>query len=101
MAAHMHIQRHDWPGNVRELERFAERFALGLDPEEDSNTIGSASPGLAERTNQFEAELIQEVLSRHQGDAKRSMEILKLPRKTFYDKLSRHGIRISDYRGKK
>jgi two-component system C4-dicarboxylate transport response regulator DctD len=56
---------------------------------------------LAERINQFEAELIQEVLGRHQGDAKRSMEILKLPRKTFYDKLSRHGIRISDYRGKK
>jgi two-component system C4-dicarboxylate transport response regulator DctD len=101
MAAHMHLQRHDWPGNVRELERFAERFALGLDPEEGSNAIGNASPGLAERINQFEAELIQEVLSRYQGDAKRSMEILKLPRKTFYDKLSRHGIRISDYRGEK
>lgn len=101
IIAHMHLQRHDWPGNVRELERFAERFALGLDPEEGSNSISNSSPGLAERINQFEAELIQEVLSRHQGDAKRSMEILKLPRKTFYDKLSRHGIRISDYRGKK
>lgn len=101
ITAHMYLQRHDWPGNVRELERFAERFALGLDPEEDSTAIGSASPGLTERINQFEAELIQEVLSRHQGDAKRSMEILKLPRKTFYDKLSRHGIRISDYRDKK
>jgi two-component system C4-dicarboxylate transport response regulator DctD len=101
MAAHMHLQRHDWPGNVRELERFAERFALGLDPEEGSNAIGNSSPGLAERINQFEAELIQEVLSRHQGDAKRSMDVLKLPRKTFYDKLSRHGICISDYRGKK
>ena len=100
MAAHMYLQRHDWPGNVRELERFAERFALGLDPEEGPNT-NNASPGLADRINQFEAELIQEVLSRHHGDAKRSMEILKLPRKTFYDKLSRHGIRISDYRGKK
>lgn len=101
IRAHMHLQRHDWPGNVRELERFAERFALGLDPEEDSNSISSASPGLAERINQFEAELIQEILGRYQGDAKRSMEALKLPRKTFYDKLSRHGIRISDYRGKK
>ena len=101
VAAHMHLQRHDWPGNVRELERFAERFALGLDPEESANAISNASPGLSDRINQFEAELIQEVLSRHQGDAKRSMEILKLPRKTFYDKLSRHGIRISDYREKK
>ncbi len=101
IIAHMHLQRHDWPGNVRKMERFAERFALGLDPEEDLTSISNSSPGLAERINQFEAELIQEILGRYQGDAKRSMEVLKLPRKTFYDKLSRHGIRISDYRGKK
>jgi two-component system C4-dicarboxylate transport response regulator DctD len=94
----MHLQRHDWPGNVRELERFAERFALGLEPEEDSFSPDNAAPGLAERINQFEAELIQEVLSRYQGDAKRSMDALKLPRKTFYDKLTRHHIRIADYR---
>ncbi|MES2255384.1 MAG: sigma-54 dependent transcriptional regulator [Pseudomonadota bacterium] len=96
LRALMHLQRHDWPGNVRELERFAERFALGLEPEEDS--FSAENPGLAERVNQFEAELIQEVLSRYQGDAKRSMDALKLPRKTFYDKLTRHHIRISDYR---
>lgn len=98
LRAHMYLQRHDWPGNVRELERFAERFALGLEPEEDSFSVDNPSPGLAERVNQFEAELIQEVLSRYQGDAKRSMDALKLPRKTFYDKLTRHQIRISDYR---
>ncbi len=99
LRALMHLQRHDWPGNVRELERFAERFALGLEPEEeDSFASDNSSPGLAERVNQFEAELIQEVLSRYQGDAKRSMDALKLPRKTFYDKLTRHHIRISDYR---
>jgi two-component system C4-dicarboxylate transport response regulator DctD len=80
------------------LERFAERFALGLDPEEDTFSADNPSPGLAERVNQFETELIQEVLSRYQGDAKRSMDVLKLPRKTFYDKLARHRIRISDYR---
>ena len=98
LRALMHLQGHDWPGNVRELERFAERFALGLEPEEDSFSTGAASPGLAERVNQFEAELIQQVLSRYQGDAKRSMDALKLPRKTFYDKLARHHIRIADYR---
>jgi len=98
LRALMHLQRHDWPGNVRELERFAERFALGLDPEEDTFSADNPSPGLAERVNQFETELIQEVLSRYQGDAKRSMDVLKLPRKTFYDKLARHRIRISDYR---
>lgn len=98
LRALMHLQRHDWPGNVRELERFAERFALGLEPEEDLFPAENSAPGLAERVNQFEAELIQEVLSRYQGDAKRSMEALKLPRKTFYDKLTRHHIRIAEYR---
>ena len=98
LRALMHLQRHDWPGNVRELERFAERFALGLEPDEDSFSTDNPPPGLAERVNQFEAELIQEVLNRYQGDAKRSMDALKLPRKTFYDKLTRHHIRISDYR---
>jgi two-component system C4-dicarboxylate transport response regulator DctD len=98
LRALMHLQRHDWPGNVRELERFAERFALGLEPEEDPFTADNPPPGLAERVNQFEAELIQEVLSRYQGDARRSMDALRLPRKTFYDKLTRHRIRISDYR---
>jgi two-component system C4-dicarboxylate transport response regulator DctD len=98
LRALMHLQRHDWPGNVRELERFAERFALGLEPEEDSFSAENPSTGLAERVNQFESELIQEVLSRYHGDARRSMDALKLPRKTFYDKLTRHHIRISDYR---
>lgn len=98
LRALMHLQRHDWPGNVRELERFAERFSLGLEPEEDPLSSAQPSPGLADRVNQFEAELIQEVLSRYQGDAKRSMDALKLPRKTFYDKLTRHHIRISDFR---
>lgn len=98
LRALMHLQRHDWPGNVRELECFAERFALGLEAEEDSLSAENGAPGLAERVNQFEAELMQEILSRYKGDAKRSMDALKLPRKTFYDKLSRHHIRIADYR---
>lgn len=98
LRALMHLQRHDWPGNVRELERFAERFSLGLEPEDDPLSAAHPSLGLADRVNQFEAELIQEVLSRYQGDAKRSMDALQLPRKTFYDKLTRHHIRISDYR---
>jgi two-component system C4-dicarboxylate transport response regulator DctD len=93
------LQSHDWPGNVRELEQFAERFALGL---EDARLPGLGDDeqglGLAERVDRFEADLIRETLSVCRGDAQSAVRSLKLARKTFYDKLNRHNIRIADYR---
>jgi two-component system C4-dicarboxylate transport response regulator DctD len=47
---------------------------------------------------QHETALIREALAAAQGDVRAALEILQLPRKTFYDKLNRHGIRIKDYR---
>jgi len=95
LPVHAYLQAHDWPGNVRELQQFAERFALGL---EDKHLTTSDDDSLASRVTQFEADLIRETLRFCGGDAQRVIAHLKLPRKTFYDKLSRHGIRISDYR---
>jgi two-component system C4-dicarboxylate transport response regulator DctD len=37
-------------------------------------------------------------LGRHNGKASAAAEALKLPRKTFYDKLARYGVRPDDYR---
>jgi two-component system C4-dicarboxylate transport response regulator DctD len=98
---HAHLLSHAWPGNVRELENFAERLALGLEDArlprvEDEN----GGPGLAERVAAFEAELIREALTLHQGHAQAAMAQLQLPRKTFYDKLARHRIQIADYRAR-
>ena len=95
--AHAYLQSHDWPGNVRELEQFAERHALGL---EEARLPGAASEatGLADRVGQFEADTIRETLSLCGGDARAAMRALRLPRKTFYDKLARHGIAIAEYR---
>jgi two-component system, NtrC family, C4-dicarboxylate transport response regulator DctD len=94
---HAYLQSHEWPGNVRELERFAERLALGL---EDARLPGvpDEASGLAERVGQFEADIIRETLSLRRGDARATMRALKLPRKTFYDKLRRHDIAIAEYR---
>jgi two-component system C4-dicarboxylate transport response regulator DctD len=98
---HAYLQSHDWPGNVRELEHFAERLALGLEDARLPRAGGERDPPpLAERVAEFEAELIRETLSVNNGDAQASMRQLKLPRKTFYDKLSRHGIRIAEFRSK-
>ena len=39
-----------------------------------------------------------EALRRAEGRATQAAERLKLPRKTFYDKLARYGIRAEDFR---
>lgn len=96
-----HLLTHDWPGNVRELAHFAERFVLGV-----LNTPAAAlpeqesTPGtLPEKMERFEAQLIREALAAHQGDVRATLEALGIPRKTFYDKLQRHGIDRQDYTG--
>ncbi|OLP58642.1 Fis family transcriptional regulator [Xaviernesmea oryzae] len=97
-----HLKTHDWPGNVRELSHFAERFVLGLfdqPPGTPRLDKTDAALSLPERMERFEAEVIRETLAQHQGDVRRTIEALGIPRKTFYDKLQRHGIVRGDFEG--
>ncbi len=92
------LMAQDWPGNARALMNTAMRFSMGLglgDIEEGDQ----ARPGLAQQLAQVERTLLIEALRRHGGGATAAAKDLKLPRKTFYDKLTRHGIRAEDYRG--
>lgn len=87
------LMAQDWPGNARALMNAAMRFAMGLpEGEEDAGT------GLAEQMAQVERSLLQDALRRQNGNATLAAQALRLPRKTFYDKLARHGIRPEDYR---
>lgn len=90
---------HDWPGNVRELLHFAQRVTLNLESGDNTSAASDTDEalGLAERIDRFEAELIRTTLRDYQGDVRRTLEALRLPRKTFYDKLKRHGISRADY----
>jgi two-component system C4-dicarboxylate transport response regulator DctD len=100
-----HLADHDWPGNVRELGHFAERVALGLEsgtlsaipPKEEA----SASGTLTERIDRHEAQIIHETLVQNDGDVASTIAALGIARKTFYDKLQRHGINRADYTAKK
>ena len=88
------LMEQDWPGNARALMNAAMRFAMGLaDP-----TDQGEGPGLAEQLAQVERSLLIEALRRHAGHASAAARALKLPRKTFYDKLAKHGVRPEDYR---
>ncbi len=98
-AAQQHLMTHAWPGNVRELSHFAERVALGVEgplgqPVATAEQSGYALP---ERLERYEAEILKEALRAQRGDVKATIEALGIPRKTFYDKLQRHGINRADY----
>ncbi|AXI46981.1 sigma-54-dependent Fis family transcriptional regulator [Sulfitobacter sp. SK012] len=84
----------DWPGNARSLMSAAMRFVLGM-PEEISHTT---ELGLTDQMARIERSLLSAALGRHNGNATDTAEALKLPRKTFYDKLARYGIRPEDFR---
>ncbi len=102
-----YLQHHDWPGNVRELAHFAERFVLGLEEQATPSRTHTHAPhlfandemSLPERLERFEADIIRETLSRYDGDVRQTIEALKIPRKTFYDKLQRHGIVRKSFAG--
>ena len=91
-AVERHLLSHDWPGNVRELSHFAERFALGLEAVEDAPPPENGAGTLPERVERFEAMLIRQALEDNGGDVRATLAALGIPRKTFYDKLTRHGI---------
>ncbi len=101
-AVRHHLDTHGWPGNVRELAHFAERVALGLPgprsaaPPADAD-LASPVP-LPERVEAFEAAEIRAALSATRGDVQAAVRTLGIPRKTFYDKLRRHGIDQASYR---
>lgn len=100
-AARRFLLTHDWPGNVRELVHFADRFALGLAPEADeaeAEPPGTPALPLPRRMELHEEKLIREALATHGGDVRATVEALGIPRKTFYDKLARHGIDPGSYR---
>lgn len=97
-AVRARLASHDWPGNLRELRQFAESHVMGL-PSFDAGSDAPPDQGLAEMVQDYEAGLIREALRLAGGHATRAMERLRLPRKTFYDKLARHGIRPAEFRG--
>jgi len=87
----------DWPGNIRELAHFAQRFALGLETGAPDRHDESAQ-SLMERVARFESEVLQDTLRDAAGDMVEVQRRLKIPRKTLYDKLARHGLKAATFR---
>lgn len=97
------IKAHDWPGNIRALRHAAERRVLGFDSLPTPITAGmnkGASDGLPlpQQVESFEKGLITDALREHGGNVTATVTALGLPRKTFYDKLTKYGIIPAEFR---
>ena len=101
----MRLVRYDWPGNIRQLESVIERavlFCSGTEllpvclPEEFQTRATSSSfviPPLLPM-EEIEREAIMQTLERTAGNVKKSAQILRFPRPTFYRKLKKLGIKV-------
>ncbi|MDX1785453.1 MAG: sigma-54 dependent transcriptional regulator [Roseovarius sp.] len=87
------LMAQDWPGNARALMNAAMHYALGF-----GGTEAAVEMGLADQMAAIERSLLCAALERHMGNATEAARALGLPRKTFYDKLTRHGIRAEQFR---
>jgi two-component system C4-dicarboxylate transport response regulator DctD len=92
------LMSHDWPGNVRELRNAAERFVLGLAGGDVVSAAPVAALTLPQQLDQIEKALIEQALRQHRGRPVPVCEALGIGRKTLYDKITRHGIVLDDYR---
>ena len=92
----MRWQQYDWPGNVRELKSAAERICLGVGDGLEAARTSSAT--LAARLEVYERGLIREALRSAKGQVAAAADLLQLPRKTLYDKLTRHGLDPDHFR---
>lgn len=88
-----------WPGNVRELRNYCERIVLGLDDlnEDENNKVKAENTPLSERMKNYEKLEIIACLTEFGGQVQACCNALALPRKTFYDKLTRYGLNRMDY----
>ena len=97
-SARRRLIDYDWPGNVRELKNFADSIVLGID---NANGSGlGVQLSLPQRVERFESNTIKSALEQTHGDVRATLELLGIPRKTFYDKISRHEIDLNRYRQK-
>lgn len=102
----MRLTHYDWPGNVRELESVIERAVLFCQGEE--LTIADLPDELQDfqmtpnrvfvppslSLEEIERDVIIQTLERTSGNVKKSAEILRVHRPTFYRKLKKFGIKV-------
>lgn len=94
------LKKYHWPGNLRELRNTIRRAVLFT--EEDKITINDLPPVLSETISEDdlplrsenEPEQIEKALRRAQGNKTLAAKLLKIDRKTLYNKMHQYGMEI-------
>lgn len=94
-----------WPGNVRELEKTAERLCLGVeqiatDTAPDIAPIEDARSPLPDRLDAFERAAIIAAVRECRGEIAGAIDLLGIPRKTFYYRVKRLDIDLTAERAR-
>lgn len=92
------LKKYHWPGNLRELRNTIRRAVLFT--EEDKITIDDLPPALSETFSEEdlplhpenEKEQIEKALKRAQGNKTLAAKLLRVDRKTLYNKMHQYGI---------
>jgi DNA-binding NtrC family response regulator len=92
------LMARDWPGNVRELRNAVERHVLGM-PEHTGLAEAAPQQSLPQLVATFERMVIEQCLRMCGGSVTRASEVLSVPRKTLYDKLTRFSVDPATFRG--
>jgi len=101
---------HPWPGNIRELRNLMERiaylsssdtveaeeFAFILSPTAETVTTTTFTGTLAEATDQFQVDFIQQAIKRSRGNMSEAAERLGLHRSNLYRKMRQLGMQTGD-----
>jgi len=90
------LMARDWPGNVRELRNVVERHVLGVP--EMTGLDAPEARSLPQLVASFERAVIEQCLRMCGGSVTRASEVLQVPRKTLYDKLTRFAVDPSEFR---
>ncbi|HVX14031.1 MAG TPA: sigma-54-dependent Fis family transcriptional regulator [Pirellulales bacterium] len=106
-AARRRLEAHTWPGNVRELRNMMERLAY-LSPTEEidagdpafvfmsvpssGNALPTSGQPLAEATDVFQVQYIQQAIDRCRGNMQQAAHELGLHRSNLYRKMRQLGM---------
>jgi Nif-specific regulatory protein len=96
-AARQKLLAYPWPGNVRQLRNVIDSaVVMAEDPEIKVNDLGLHEPVGGEmeslKLKYWEKRLIDEALSRTQGNVDEAARLLGIARATLYRKFERYGI---------
>jgi len=92
------LEKYSWPGNIRELQHTIEKAVILA----DSDTLtgedfifrhpAKSTAGTFQTLEEMERHLIEEALSRHNGNYSSTAQQLGISRQTLYNKIKRYEI---------